>query len=288
MSHQPERDPVSGQITTGHEWNGIKELNSPVPKVVFASLVLGAIYLVVATILLPAWPGITGYTRGLLGVDQRDTVNRAVEQARMARSEWTDLIDSQPLEQSLADPALMDIVRDTGSTLFIDNCAACHGIEGTGGPGFPNIAEGRLSWGDDIETIHETIRVGINSGHPETRFAQMLAFGRDGMLPRADIVALTGHVLGLSDPQAETDPAVAETFAFNCASCHGDDARGVTDFGAPDLTDPHWTFGGSRDAVFSSIFNGRAGHMPHWEDRLSGTETRLLALFVHDMRTQAQ
>lgn len=287
--NRPERDPVTGQITTGHEWNGIKELNSPVPRIVFAALLLGAIYLVISTILLPAWPGITGYTRGLLGIDQRDIVTREVEQARMERAEWTAAIDAQPLEASLADPALMDIVRETGRTLFGDNCAACHGTEGTGGPGFPNIAEAPLMWGEGLDTLHETIRVGINSTHPETRFAQMLAFGRDGMLPRGDIVALTGYVLSLSDPgTVEPDPAVEETFAFNCASCHGDDARGVTDFGAPDLTDPHWTFGGSRDAVFSSIFNGRAGHMPHWEDRLSGTETRLLALFVHDMRTQAQ
>src|SRR5690606_38751034 len=124
---RPERDPVTGQITTGHEWNGIKELNSPVPRIVFAALILGAVYLVISTILLPAWPGITGYTRGLLGIDQRDIVTREVAQARMERTEWTAAIDTQPLETSLADPALMDIVRETGRTLFRDNCAACHG-----------------------------------------------------------------------------------------------------------------------------------------------------------------
>lgn len=286
---QPERDPVSGQITTGHEWNGIKELNSPVPRIVFASLILGAIYLVVSTILLPAWPGITGYTRGILGIDQRDIVTREVEQARLDRTVWTAAIDSNSFEETLADPALMDIVRDAGSTLFVDNCAACHGMTGSGNTGFPNISQAPLSWGSDIDTIHETIRVGINSDHPETRFAQMLAFGRDGMLPRNEIVALTNHVLALSGAEGGmTDPATEENFAFNCASCHGMEARGEPDFGAPDLTDSAWTYGGSRDAIFASIFNGRAGHMPHWEGRLPATDLRMLALYVHDMRTAGQ
>lgn len=285
MNHHPERDPVSGQITTGHEWNGIKELNSPVPKVVFASLILGAIYLVISTILLPAWPGITGYTRGILGVDQRDTVNREVEQARLDRAVWTSSVDANSFEETLADPTLMEIVREAGATLFIDNCAACHGVSATGNAGFPNIAQASLSWGNDIGTIHETIRVGINSTHPETRIGQMLAFGRDGMLQRSEITALTGYVLSLSDPSgAAEDAAAAETFAFNCASCHGEDAKGQTDFGAPDLTDAFWIYGNSRQAVFNSIFNGRAGHMPHWEGRLSPTDLRMLALYVYDLR----
>lgn len=289
MSHQPERDPVSGQITTGHEWNGIKELNSPVPKIVFATLILGVIYLVVSSILLPTWPGITGYTRGLLGIDQRDIVTREVEQARMARSEWTARIDGQPLEDTLADAELMSIARQAGHTLFIDNCAACHGVDAGGGPGFPNLAEASLMWGDEPDTLYETIRVGINSTHDETRFAQMLAFGRDGMLPRSDIVAMTDHVLSLSDPnRAAADPATEETFAFNCASCHGDDARGITDFGAPDLTDPFWIYGGDRNTVFASIFDGRAGHMPHWEGRLADTDIRVLALYIHDLRATRQ
>ena len=286
---RPERDPVTGQITTGHDWNGITELNSPVPKVVFASLILGAIYLVVSTILLPAWPGITGYTRGLLGIDQRDTVNRDVAEARMERSVWTEAIDSRSFDAILEDPALMEIVRSAGGTLFVDNCAACHGRTGAGNTGYPNIAEAPMLWGDDIDTVHETIRVGINSSHPETRFGQMLAFGRDGMLMREDINAVTAYVLSLSDPAgAPVDPAGEEVFAFNCASCHGDDARGVTDFGAPDLTDPFWTYGGTRAQVRASIYGGRMGHMPHWEDRLSTTDMRILALYVHDLRAQAR
>jgi cytochrome c oxidase cbb3-type subunit 3 len=285
---QTERDPVTGQITTGHEWNGIKELNSPVPKIVFAALALGAVYLAISTLLLPAWPGITGYWRGLLGVDQRDTVTRDVAQARMERSVWTAAIDAQSFDDILADAALMDIVRSAGGTLFADNCAACHGQTGAGNVGFPNIAQASMLWGDDLDTVHETIRVGINSNHPETRFGQMLAFGRDGMLSREDVNAVADYVLSLSDPAGTApDPVGAEVFAFNCASCHGDDARGIADFGAPDLTDPFWIYGGTRAQVRASIYGGRVGHMPHWEGRLSATDIRVLALYVHDLRANA-
>lgn len=288
MSHQPERDPVTGQITTGHEWNGIKELNSPVPKIVFIALALGVIYLAVWTVLMPAWPGVSSYTKGILGIDQRDIVIREVEDARLERSAWTALVDGQPLEETHADPRLMDIVRQAGKTLFVDNCAACHAPDGSGNPGFPNLAAAPMMWGDGLDTLHETIRVGINSTHPETRFAQMLAFGRDGMLGRSEIIGLTDYLLTISGAsETPVDPLAEETFAFNCASCHGEDARGQADFGAPDLVDPFWIYGGSRDAIFTSIFNGRAGHMPHWEGRLSATDIRLLALYVHDMRASA-
>lgn len=285
---QPERDPVSGQITTGHEWNGIKELNSPVPRIVFAVLIAGAIYTVVSSILLPMWPGISGYTPGILGIDQRDSVNEAVEAARLERTVWTDAVDNNSFAETQGDAALMGVVRTVGNSLFGDNCAACHGRTATGNTGFPNIAEAPMLWGDDIDTIYETIRVGINSTHPETRFAQMLAFGRDGMLSREDVSTLTSYVLSLSDSEADApDPAAAELFAFNCASCHGEDARGQTELGAPDLTDPFWIYGGSREAVYATIYNGRAGHMPSWEGRLSPTDIRVLALYVDDLRHPA-
>lgn len=284
MSEQ-ERDPFTGQLTTGHEWNGIKELNSPVPRIVFLTLVLGAIYLVIATILLPAWPGINGYTPGILGVDQRDIVTSDVQRARAERAVWTDVVDGQPLEATLADPALMGIVREAGRTLFIDNCAACHGVAGTGGPGFPDIAAGTLAFGDDPDTIHQIVRVGINSGASGTRMAQMPAFGRAGMMERTDIAILTDHVLTFSaGPDAPAVAGGAELFATRCAGCHGADGTGNRAMGAPNLADAFWTYGGDRESVFASIVQGRAGHMPHWEGRLSPTDLRLLALYVHDLR----
>ena len=179
-----ERDPVSGQKTTGHEWNGIKELNTPVPRIVYFFLIAMGGFAILWTVLMPSWPGINGYFRGLLGADQHASVIQSVEQAQLERASWTSRIDSEDFAAIQADEELMTIVRQTGAALFGDNCAGCHGTRAQGGPGFPNLAAAPTMWGDDPETVAETIRVGINATSPETRFAQMLAFGRDQMLER--------------------------------------------------------------------------------------------------------
>ena len=174
-----ERDPYTGYMTTGHEWNGIKELNTPVPRPVYFFLIVTALFSVVYWVLMPAWPlGVT-YTKGLLGIDQRNTVTESLKQAALERGVWTKRIEAGSFKEIQADPKLMEMVRQTGRTLFGDNCAACHGSNAQGGHGFPNLTTASWLWGGDPESIAETIRVGINSAHPQTRTSQMMAFGRD-------------------------------------------------------------------------------------------------------------
>lgn len=289
-----ERDKVSGQTTTGHEWNGIKELNTPVPRLLWAFLITATIFSVTWTVLMPSWPGINGYFRGLLGVDQRVAVTQSVTEAAAERESWTSRIDSEDFATIQADEELMTIVRETGAALFGDNCAACHGTNARGTPGFPNLVAAPTMWGDDPETVAETIRVGINGTSPETRYAQMLAFGRDHMLERADIDAVVSYVETLSQPElaagmeADTLAYGAEVFAANCAGCHGEDARGMTDTGAPNLTDQYWTYGSDRASIRHSVYHGRAGTMPSWEGRLSPTHIKLLTLYVLDLRANEQ
>ncbi len=284
MAGLGERDEISGQITTGHEWNGIKELNTPVPRTLYAFLILATLFAVTWTVLMPSWPGINGYFRGLLGVDQRTAVTQSVAAARIERAEWTARIETEDLSAIQADPALMTIVREAGAALFGDNCAACHGTSAQGNIGFPNLVAAPMMWGDDPDTVAETIRVGINGVSPETRYAQMLAFGRDQMLARAEIDLVVDYVRSLSDPTLAFDPEGETLFADNCASCHGDDGRGMIETGAPDLTDGHWIYGGDRASIRHSVYYGRAGHMPSWENRLSAADIRLLALYVLDLR----
>ena len=285
-----ERDKVTGQMTTGHEWNGIKELNTPVPRPVYFFLITMGGFAILWTVLMPSWPGINGYFRGLLGADQRAAVTQTVVDAQAQRLPWTSRIDSEDFAAIQADPALMTIVRQTGAALFGDNCAACHGSNAQGGPGFPNLIDAPTMWGEDPETIAETIRVGINGTSPETRYAQMLAFGREQMLPRADIDAVVTYVETLSQPdlRATADAAQlaagTEIFAANCAACHGENAKGLTDTGAPNLTDSYWTYGGDRASIRHSVYHGRTGTMPSWEGRLSPTDIKLLTLYVLDLR----
>ncbi|APF36488.1 cytochrome-c oxidase, cbb3-type subunit III [Chelatococcus daeguensis] len=283
-----EHDPYTGQRMTGHEWNGIKELNTPVPKAVWFFLSVTALFAFVYWVLMPAWPlGVT-YTKGLLGIDQREIVRESVAEAARQRS-WAQRIAQDDYATIQADAGLMQKVRESGRALFGDNCAVCHGTAGKGGPGYPNLTAGAWLWGGTPEAIAETIRVGINSGHPEGRIAQMLAFGRDQMLDRAAVLNVVTYVQSLSDPTLASGPekevivAGKEVYDANCASCHGPEGKGSTDVGAPDLTDGFWIYGGDRQSIFNTVYGGRQGHMPAWETRLSELDRKILTLYVLDL-----
>jgi cytochrome c oxidase cbb3-type subunit 3 len=282
-----ERDPHTGYLTTGHEWNGIKELNTPVPRAIYFFLIVTALFAFGYWLLMPAWPLGWTYTKGLLGIDQRAIVSRSLEQATRDRAQWAERVAREDFAVLQGDPAVMRIVRESGRTLFGDNCAACHGRSASGGPGFPNLTTTSWLWGGAPEAIAETIRVGINSSHPQTRASQMPAFGRDGVLQRRDIenvVAFLGSLAQNSGASAETIAAGKSVFAANCASCHGAEAKGNPELGAPDLTDASWIYGGSAGAIYASVFGGRQGHMPSWEARLSPLERKILTLYLLDLR----
>ena len=278
-----ERDAVTGRFTTGHEWNGIKELDTPIPRIVIFFLIATTLFAIGYWILMPAWPLGWSYTKGLLGIDQRTTVAEKIEQAKADRAVWLSRIEAMDFAAVQADPALMNIVRETGAALFGDNCAVCHGTSAKGGKGFPDLTADAWLWGGDPETIAETLRVGINSGHEETRASQMLAFGRDSILDRnqiGDVVAYVRSLGGAEDSSTEAVARGREVFAANCAACHGDDGKGSREVGAPDLTDAHWIYGGDRQSVYTTVYSGRQGHMPHWEQRLSDAERKILTLYV--------
>jgi cytochrome c oxidase cbb3-type subunit 3 len=286
-----ERDPHSGYLMTGHEWNGIKELNTPVPRAVYFFLALAVLFSVVLWVLMPAFPTGTSYTKGLLGTDQRIIVADDLKQAAAGRAAWANRVETEDFAAIQGDPQLMAFVRETGRTLFGDNCAACHGRAAQGGKGFPILTTSSWLWGGDPEAIAETIRVGINSSHPETRISQMLAFGRESVIPREDVENVVAYVRSLSnraDLPAEKVTAGKEVFAETCASCHGETGAGMTDVGAPNLTDAFWIYGGDPLSIFDTVWNGRQGHMPTWESRLSALDRKILALYLVDLRKPDQ
>ncbi len=289
-----ERDEYTGKTTTGHEWNGIKELNSPVPRPVYFFLIVTFLFSVGYWILMPAWPiGVT-YTKGLLGIDQRNILAESLKEATLDRETWTRRVESESYKDILADKTLMRSVRETGYTLFGDNCAACHGAKARGNKGFPNLTTTSWLWGGDPEAIAETIRVGINSAHPQTRTSQMVAFGRDGVLKPNEVDDVVAYVRSLSDPASAKGidtkrlEAGKTLFAANCASCHGDNATGNTELGAPNLTDKFWIYGGDLQSVTDTVWGGRQGHMPSWEGRLSPLDRKILTLYLTDLRNPNQ
>lgn len=284
-----ERDLHTGHTTTGHEWNGIIELNTAVPKVAWYFLIAAALFSLVYWVLMPAWPLGKTYTKGLLGADVRKNVEMNLQKAALDRATWTDRLANESFDAIRADEELMTYVRETGRTLFGDNCAVCHGTKATGGPGFPSLVDNAWLWGGAPDDVFETIRVGINSDHPDGRVAQMLAFGRDGMLDRKSILDAVAYVRSLSDQSeasgkdVEKVAAGQEVFSTNCSSCHGDDAKGNKDMGAPDLTDDFWIYGGDEESAYRTVYGGRQGRMPAWENRLTETDRKILTLYVLDL-----
>ncbi|GEP55300.1 cytochrome-c oxidase, cbb3-type subunit III [Reyranella soli] len=282
-----ERDPKTGWLTTGHEWNGLTELNTPLPRLVSLFLALAVLFSVGCWVLMPAWPVGTTYTKGLLGLDDRTELTESVKQATTDRTTWTDQIATRSFAEIEAEPRVMTAVRQTGPVLFGDNCAACHGRDAKGGKGFPDLRTTSWLWGGSPEAIAETIRVGINSAHPESRNSQMPAFGRDQILQRTDIENVVAYVLSLSDPKEKPVVGNAEAgkavFTANCVVCHGSEAKGTADVGAPNLTDSFWMYGGDGTSIYNTVWGGRQGHMPTWESRLSPVDRKILALYLVDL-----
>ncbi|MDP2080281.1 MAG: cytochrome-c oxidase, cbb3-type subunit III [Pseudotabrizicola sp.] len=279
-----ERDPVSGYLTTGHVWNGITELNSPVPRIVFAFMVVTHLYALVAWFLLPAWPLGQTFTKGLLGIDQKTAVAADIAAANADRADWMDALATHDFETIRADPDLMARALATAEPLFGQNCQVCHGANGIGGPGYPRLNDNIWVWGGTADEIATTLRVGINADHPDTHFAQMPAFGRDGLLTGTEISVLTDYVQTLGAGVMADDPSDgALLFQTNCAGCHGEDARGISGSGAPNLTDGDWLYGGDATNLRHGLVVGRQGQMPSWQSRLTEAEIRAMALYVEDL-----
>lgn len=272
-----EVDPVTGYDTTGHDWGGIRELNTPFPKVPLIALALAFAYSVIAWILLPAWPLGRDFTRGLLGLDQGEMAMRGVAAMAGLRQDWLGAFDPADFAAITADRALIETAMPAAARLYADNCAACHGQDGGGNRGFPVLRDGYWLWGGAPETIAETLRVGINAAHPDTRVAAMPAFD---WMDRADRMALADHVAALPEGAADAASPAAALFAENCAACHGEDGAGGLENGAPSLTDGAVIYGQDADTVLATISRGRQGMMPSWSDRLSAAEINLLALYV--------
>jgi cytochrome c oxidase cbb3-type subunit III len=287
MADKIEIDAKTGRPTTGHEWDGIKELNTPLQKwwlyVFYATIVWGIGY----WILFPAWPTLSGYTPGVLGTTARQEVARDLASAAQARAGMVSRIERATLDEIVANRELSAFAQAQGRMVFQTACVGCHGSGGAGAVGYPNLNDDNWIWGGKLDDIHQTIRHGIRwTADGDTRQSQMPAFGRDGLLQPRQIELVADYVRSLSGnaPPAGTDLAAGRAvYAENCASCHGDDARGNRDMGAPNLAAGIWTFGGSRAAVIEGIRNGRAGQMPPWVGRLDEASLKAVTVYVHGL-----
>jgi cytochrome c oxidase cbb3-type subunit 3 len=285
MSDKKEIDDVTGTETTGHEWDGIKELNTPLPRwwitIFYACIVWAIGYWIV----MPAWPTLNGYTHGLFNHSQRDDVTANVGALQSARAGREKELAHASLAQIQSNPELLQFAQAEGKAAFGDNCAPCHGSGGQGAHGYPNLNDDVWLWGGKLTDIQHTITVGVRSTAGDTRTSQMPAFGRDAILKPQQIGDLTEYVVHLSGRPADAGAIkrAAPLFADNCAACHGAQGKGDRQFGAPNLTDNEWLYGSARDDIQGQIWNGHGGVMPTWGGRLSPETIKSLAVYVHGL-----
>ncbi|RIJ14618.1 cytochrome-c oxidase, cbb3-type subunit III [Henriciella mobilis] len=288
--HTKDIDETTGVETTGHEWDGIKELNNPLPRwwlYIWYGTIAFSIAYMIAMPALPALPGLGTNTRGVLGASDRVAVAEQVDKMRADRMAAGTALLSASLEEIETDRSLQQFAMAAGESAFGDNCATCHGAGGRGAIGYPTLADDVWLWDGTLDGIEYTIRHGIrHEEDPETRFSQMPAFGRDGLLTRAQIDDVVNHVLTLSGREAESEDAAgrgADIFAAQCALCHGPNGTGDRTQGAPNLTDQTWLFGSEYRDIYNSVYNARNAHMPAWGERLDDATIKSLAVYVHSL-----
>lgn len=283
MPTKIEKDATTGQDTTGHEWDGIKELNTPLPKwwlyTFYACIVWGVIY----TVMFPSWPTLHSHFNGVSGWTRRGEVTAALDAQKAAQAATREKIVAMDIESIRKDPALMGYVQAAGRVAFADNCAACHGAGGAGGKGFPTLADDDWIWGGKPDQILQTITYGIRNTNENSRVSDMPRFGADGLLTKEQIGDVADYVLSLSGTQgnAAAIERGATVFAENCAACHGEKGEGNQDVGAPRLSDGIWLYGGDRKTVVETITYARRGSMPAWIERLDPATVKVLATYVH-------
>jgi cytochrome c oxidase cbb3-type subunit 3 len=271
--------------TTGHDWDGIREYDRSTPSwwlwVFWATVVWSVGYWV----LMPAWPLVADYSRGVLGYSQRQVVADQLAEARASQAQYVDRIAAMPLDAIRTDPELLEFALAAGRSAFAVNCSQCHGQGAQGAPGFPNLNDDDWMWGGTLDDIHRTVRFGIRSGHADTRESQMPAFLKDQLLDAKQVNDVTEFVLSLSNRAGDAGAASrgAAVYAQNCASCHGDAGEGKTEFGSPSLRDAIWLYGGDKASVLRTISYARRGVMPAWEGRLDAATMKEIAVYVHSL-----
>lgn len=285
MPTKIEKDEISGRDTTGHVWDGIKELNTPLPKwwvyVFYATIVFAVGY----AILYPAVPWLNSHTDGTLGYSQRRVVAQHLAEGQELKAPMFKRIQAASLEQIRADPELLNFSLAGGRAIFGDNCATCHGAGGAGAKGFPNLADDDWLWGGALKDIHRTISFGVRNSNDNSRQSAMPRFGVDGILTPAQINDVAEHVLSFN--KRETDkPAAqrgAKVFAEQCVACHGENGQGNTELGSKRLNNNIWLYGGDKPTIVTSITGARGGSMPAWSERFDDVTIKMLAIYVHTL-----
>jgi cytochrome c oxidase cbb3-type subunit 3 len=278
---QQRFDQPTGTAFVGHEWDGIEELNTPLPRWWLLTFYATIIWALAYVIMYPAWPLLNSATQGMLGWSSRGQLSAEMQAAEKQRAPLVSALAAVPVEQLASDQKLYQAAVAGGAAAFKVHCVQCHGSGAVGSKGYPNLNDDDWLWGGDMAAIHYTLTHGIrNPDHPETRLSAMPAF--EGILTPSEIASAVSHVRSLSG-KSPPNAAGAQLFANNCASCHGPDGKGMREFGAPNLSDNIWLYGGDRATLTQTVRYSRQGVMPRWNNRLDPATIKMLAAYVHSL-----
>lgn len=279
-----EIDEATGTETTGHEWDGIKELNTPLPRWWLWTFYACIAFAIGYTIAFPAWPLISSATPGLLGYSSRADHASEVAAAKAAQGDTLARIAELPVADILKDESLTRFASAGGKSLFKVYCTQCHGTGATGGVGYPNLNDDEWIWGGTIDEVYATISHGARSAtDSDTHFNLMPAFG-DGILDREQIKAVARYAASLSVIEGgENTPEGKQLFADNCVACHGEMGQGLAEVGGPSLNDGIWLYDGTLAGIEAQLSAPRHGVMPAWSPRLGDTAVKQLAIYVHGL-----
>lgn len=276
-----EKDEISGQNTTGHEWDGIKELDTPMPKWWLYTFYATIIFSIGYWVVYPSWPGVSGYLKGTFEYSSRAELDADLAALKQSRSEWASKFSAMSVDEIGSDQQLLNYAMAGGKIIFAENCAPCHGSAGSGAPGYPVLADDDWIWGGTRENIHTTVNYGIRSDHDDTRSSEMPNFRGDEILEAAQINDVAEYALSLSGGPANAKGAVI--FEEECSACHGEDGKGVAELGGPNLADSLWLYSEGKEAIIEQISKPKHGVMPAWVDRLSDVEVKQVSLYVHSL-----
>ncbi len=280
-------DSVTGQTSTGHEWDGIRELNTPLPRWWLWTFYATILFSVVYWVLYPTWPLISSFSHGVLGYSSRGQVAEDIQAIQAQRAQTEAGLDKASVTQIVADKKLLGLALAHGKAAFAEDCAPCHGSGGQGSKGYRNLTNEDWLWGGTLDDIQTTITHGIRADYDkDTRSSAMPAFGRDGVLKPEEIRQVASYVRTLSklEPEAGVDVAAGKKiFADNCAVCHGDDGKGNLAMGSANLTDGLQLYGGDFKDLIQTITYARNSTMPAWGARLDPVTIKSLAVYVHSL-----
>lgn len=259
--------PADPEQTTGHSADGIEEYDNPLPYWWFLmflfTIIFGIGYLI-------AYPGM-GNFKGVLGWTQVGQWQESVDAAEEKFSAMRFKYLAMPIEEVALDAK----AKKMGQRMFANNCGQCHGADARGSYGFPNLRDGDWLWGASPADIKTTITNGRRAAMPA--WGPML--GNDGV---RDVAAYVLRLNGRDVDDAHADAGKTQ-FDMLCVACHGSDASGNVLFGAPNLTNGIWLYGGEEEQIMHSIRSGRNGVMPAHVDSLSEDKIHLIAAYVYSL-----